>query len=179
MSKWITQIFAGSPVSDLWAALVLLGILVAIVAITSRVGERPIANLTHSILVALKYSTDSLGQRNAKLTQQMMLYRLRSMKHKTLNEAAFRKAQAVTVNAKQDSFEVKVIGEALGLWVATAFRSISSASKRKILLEDIARLLRTPEEQAAPAPSPARTPQKKTATPPTETESPGQISNVD
>jgi hypothetical protein len=179
MPNWMTKIFAGGPTSDLWAALVLLCFLIAIIAVISKLFERVIANLTHSILVALNDSTASLGRSSVWLPNQMILYRLRSMKSKTLNEAAFSKAQAVTDNAQNGSFEVKVIGEALGLWITTAFSGITDPAKRNALLEDIARLLRTPGEQAAPTPSPARPPQKKTVMPPAETEPPLQTANED
>lgn len=179
MPNWMTQIFAGGPISDLWAALVLLGVLVAIIAVTSKVCERPIATLTHSILVVLNDSTGSLGRQNVRLTRQMSLYRLRSMKSDTLNEAAFRKAQAATESSEKGSFDVKVIAEALGLWVTTAFSSINNPSRREALLEDVASLLRMPGGQAAPAPSPPEPPQKKTMPPPASPEPPLSTANVD
>ena len=180
MTNWMSQIFAGSSTSDLWAALVLLGILIAIVALLSEILKRPIVKLTHSTLVVLKDSTDSLGRPSRRLTNLMILYKLRSMKSDTLNEAAFRKAQAATDNAETGSFEVRFIGEALGLWVATAFNSIDDRAKRNTLLEDVARLFRMPGGQGIPAGNAAGPPQKKPAPPPpAQTGPPLQTSNED
>lgn len=155
MLDFFSQLFAGGTESDFWAAFMVLGGVVATIAIIAITAETWTYNLAYSVLVSLNDSKNSLEIQSTYTTKLMGLYKLRAMSRSKLNEASLRKAQATSEEAEPGTFEFQTLSEALGGWVATGFSKTKNLRIRSELLDGVAELLREvqarDQNQRAPA----------------------------